>query len=334
MSRPLHRPLSLDFLRSFAAVARHLSFSLAAEELHLTQPAVSRQIRSLEEDLGTPLFVRGTRRIDLTSAGHTLLHTVQPLLARLDSSVRHIRMSQGRQQVHLTTFASFSSLWLMPRLTAFEAQHPRVDLRLSATDELLDDRDPEIDLALRHCTAARAQPGAIRLFGEVLSPLIGARLAGAIAAGDAPPLRSPADLAHHTLIEMDDRMAHSVDLGWPHWLQSHNLLDLVPRRWLSMNYTHQQIQAAQAGQGVALARLPLVHDALRRGELVEPFGPAGRLHAPTAYWLVPLQHGGATGQAAPRAEVGAFCDWVLAQAAETRCALGEGPDTDELAHCD
>jgi LysR family glycine cleavage system transcriptional activator len=101
MNRPLHRPLALDLLRSFEAVARHLSFSAAAQELHLTQPAISRQIKSLEEDLGSALFSRGTRRVALTSAGRLLLRTLEPLLLQLDATVRQIRMAQGRCQIRL-----------------------------------------------------------------------------------------------------------------------------------------------------------------------------------------------------------------------------------------
>lgn len=322
--RPSQRPLALDFLRGFEAVARLASFSAAAQELHLSQPAVSRQIKSLEDELGTALFVRGTRRVELTTAGQMLRHTVQPLLARLDASVRQIRMAQGRAQVRLTTFASFASLWLMPRLPGFEQGHPGLDLRLSATDRLVDD-DPEQDLALRHCLPDRLPPGAIRLFGEVLAPVVGARLAEMVARGDAPPLASAADLGEHTLLDMDDGHAHSIDLSWTYWLTRQGLPQLLPRRWISMNYTHQQTQAALAGQGVALARLPMVHDALQRGDLVEPFGPAGRLWAPSAYWLLPLG-----GTAPQRPEVIAFRDWVLAEAALTRQAIGELSEPDGL----
>lgn len=330
MNRPLHRPIALDWLRSFEAVARHLSFSLAAEELHLTQPAISRQIKGLEEDLGAQLFSRGTRHVALTAAGQQLLRATEPLLRRLDATVRQIRMAQGRSQIHVTTFASFGSLWLMPRLPGFERLHPELDIRISASDTLLPDGDPELDLALRHCAPERAPPGAQRLFGEVLAPVIGRGMAEAIRTGQAPPLRRFADLAAHTLIEMDDSHARSIDLSWPMWLEQHGQGELAPRRWLSVNYTHQQIQLAQAGQGVALARLPMVHDLLASGELVEPFGPAGRSWADTAYWLVPLT--GAVGQ--PRQEVRTFIDWVQAQAALTRSAVGDEPDGDVAAHCD
>ena len=176
MNRPPHRPLALDSLRSFEAVARHLSFSAAAEELHLTQPAVSRQIKGLEDDLGAVLFHRATRRVELSSAGHALLRAVSPALARIDTAVRQIRMTRSREMVSVTTFPSMASLWLMPRLPDFERQHPGADIRIAATDRMIETEDFELDVALRHCRPDKAQPGSERLFGEVLTPVIGAAL--------------------------------------------------------------------------------------------------------------------------------------------------------------
>jgi LysR family glycine cleavage system transcriptional activator len=330
MNRVPHRPLPLDGLRCFEAVARRLSFSAAAEEQHLTQPAVSRQIKSLEEELGAPLFHRATRRVELTAAGQALQRVVAPALARLDACVRQIRMSRSRALVSLTTFPSFASLWLMPRLAEFERGHPEVDLRISASDRIVEADDIELDLALRYCPPERVPAGSSRLFGEVLTPVIGTRLADAIARGEAPALRQPADLAGHTLLEMDDGTAHAVELGWPAWLASRQQAGLAPRRWITLNYTNQQIQAALAGQGVALARLALVHDMVHSGDLIEPFGPAGRRETSRAFWLTPL-----AGAGHPlRAEVRAFRDWVLAQATLTRQAIDDGPDSDSAAHAD
>jgi len=328
--RPSQRPLSLDFLRSFEAVARLLSFSAAAEELHLTQPAVSRQIKSMEEELGAQLFQRGTRKVELTQAGRTLLRAVEPSLVRLDGAVRQIRLSRSRAMVSVTTFASFATLWLMPRLADFERAHPGVDIRLSASDRLIESDDEELDLALRGCRPERAPADAVRLFGDVLTPVIGAALAESIARGDAPPLRESADLAGHTLLEMDDGSQIATDQAWAAWLAPRGLERLQPRRRMSMNYTHQQIQAALAGQGVALARLALVADALARGDLVEPFGPGQRQWAQMCYWLVPL--GGSAGEARP--EVAAFTRWVIAEAAATRRAIGDGPDAETLVDAD
>jgi LysR family glycine cleavage system transcriptional activator len=135
------RPLAVGSLRAFEAVARRSSFRAAGEELHLTQPAVSRQIRGLEDELGAPLFLRGTRHVELTSVGAALLRAVAPLLDRLDAAVRQIRSAQGRLQVGLTTFASFASLWLLPRLQAFQHAHPGLDDDLVAGRQRLRARD-------------------------------------------------------------------------------------------------------------------------------------------------------------------------------------------------
>lgn len=313
MNRPAHRPLAVGPLRAFEAVARRSSFSAAAEELHLTQPAISRQIKGLEDELGAPLFLRGTRRVELTSAGTQLLRGVLPLLNRLDSTVRQIRSARGRRHVSITTFASFASLWLLPRLALFEREHPDIDIRISASDAMADLDDPDVDLALRYCHPDAAPAGATRMFGEVVTPAVGRGLAEQAARGLAPPLAVPADLARHTLLEEDDHRPSAEFLGWRHWLRVHSAPQLEPARWLLLNFTYQQVQAALSGQGVALARLPLVAETLERGELVEPFGPSYRLISPFAYWMIEGQRG-----AAVRPEVTLFARWLLTQAEQTR----------------
>lgn len=309
MNRIRRRPLPVGSLRAFEAVARQLSFRAAAEELHVTQPAVSRQIRGLEDELGAPLFARGTRHVELTTAGATLLRAVSPMLDRLDASVRQIRASAGREPVSVTTFASFASLWLIPRLHGFQATHPDIDIRISATDALADPDDPEIDLALRYCHPDQAPPHARPMFGEVLTPVCAPSLAGRA-------LCTPADLTAHTLLEEDDQRPSAEFLSWRHWLGLHAPAGLAPQRWIYLNFTYQQIQAALAGQGIALARLSLVGESLSRGELVEPFGPALRVTSPFSYWLIrwPARR--------DRPALDAFEHWVLTQAAATRAAIG------------
>src|SRR6201747_3014649 len=168
MSARSRRPLSLTNLRAFEAVARTLNFGVAAEELHVTQSAVSRQIKGLEEELGAQLFVRGTRHVQITPDGQALLRTVEPMLAKLDTSVQHIRRSRSRRRVSVTTFASFGSLWLLPRIEAFQRSHPDIDIRVSAHDAVEDLADPELDLALRYMSPAHVQAGAVHLFDETL----------------------------------------------------------------------------------------------------------------------------------------------------------------------
>jgi len=317
MSTRSSRPLSLNNLRAFEAVARRLSFSDAADELFVTQSAISRQIKGLEDELGAALFVRGTRHVEMTQSGQMLLRSVESSLQKIDASVRQIRQVRSRKRVSVTTFASFGSLWLLPRIEAFQRLHPDIDIRVSAADQIADLDDPELDLALRYCSPAQAPAGAQRLFGEVLTPVVSRSLAEQIQRGDAPPLSCAADLVQHTLAEEDDTKVSTEYLSWRRWLTLNGQPALQPKRWLYLNFTYQQVQAALAGHGVALARVALVFEALQRGELVEPFGLAGRVDSPYMYWLVsaPASLG--------RPEVKQFCDWVLDHAALTREAIGD-----------
>ncbi len=318
MNNIRRRPLSVGPIRAFEAVARHLSFRAAAEELSLTQSAVSRQIQSLEEDLGATLFSRGTRKVELTTEGAAFLRALAPSLARIDTAVQQIRQSQGRRVVSVNTFASFASMWLIPQMEAFQREHPEIDIRVQATDALANPADPEFDLILRYSGEHRVPAGATRLFGEVITPVISPSLAEQIRRGDSPPLSRPEHLAAWTVTEEDDHRPGSEYLGWRHWLAQQGAAKVQPRRWLYLNYTYQQIQAAMAGQGVALARLPLVAEQLARGDLVEPFGAEGRVAAPPAYWLITAP------QARARQEVDEFCRWVEQRAEQTRQALAGG----------
>ena len=319
MSARSRRPLSLTNLRAFEAVARTLNFGAAAEELHVTQSAVSRQIKGLEDELGAQLFVRGTRSVQISPDGQTLLRAVEPMLGKLDASVQGIRRSRGRQRVSVTTFASFGSLWLLPRIEAFQRNHPDIDIRVSAHDAIADLDDPELDLALRYCSPNQVAAGGIHLFDETLTPAVSRGLWAQISNGSAPPLAKPADLAGQTLLEEDDVRASTEFLSWRHWLARHDQASLEPQRWLYLNFTYQQVQAALAGHGVALARVPLVFEALQRGELVEPFGDAGRITSPFSYWLLIAP------SSLARPEVAQFSAWVQAEAAATRTAIGDVP---------
>ena len=317
MSQQNRRPLAVGSLRTFESLARHLNFRACGEELHVTQSAVSRQIRTLEEEVGTSLFVRGTRHVEITEAGTQLLRAVLPLLERLDASVRQIRYAGGRKSVSVTTFASFASLWLIPRLDGFQKLYPDIDIRISAVDAIAHPDDSSIDLALRHCLPAAAPAGAQRLFGEVLTPMVGASLAAKAASKQGPRLRTPSDLSAHTLLEEINSTKASGEFSWRKWLQWCGQPSLEPQRWITMNFTHQQIQAALSGQGVALARLALVTEPLANAELVEPFGAAMRLRSPYCYWLV------AWPGADKREEVRAFIAWIAREAIKTRASIGE-----------
>jgi len=320
MTQVRQRPLSVGPIRAFDAVARHLSFRAAADELFLTQSAISRQIQSLEEEVGAPLFSRGTRRVALTADGTALLAAVTPALERLDAGVRQIRRSRGRRGVNVSTFTSMASLWLLPRIEVWQRDEPAADIRIDATDRLVDLDDPEVEIVIRQCTAetAAATPGAERLFGDTLTPVASPRLLEQAAAGNVPPLARPSDLSGHTLLEDGDSKPSSQFFRWREWLAQHQLGGLEPARWILLNYTYQQVQAALSGQGVALGRLPLVAEALARDELVEPFGRSMRMPTAYAYWLLIAP------ASAERPEVKRFADWIRTQAAKTREAMGEG----------
>lgn len=306
-------------VRALDAVARHLNFRAAADELHLTQSAVSRQIRALEDEVGAPLFRRGTRHVELTADGAALLRAVSPWLARLDTTVRQIRLARGRRVVAVTTFASFATLWLIPRLTTFQQRHPDIDIRVGASDAFIEPETgdaAQIDVGLRYCRPDQAPAGATRLFDDLLTPVASPWLVEHARAG-GPALSVPADLAHHTLMEEDDLRPSSEFLSWSNWLRVQGLATLQPARWLYFNFTHQQVQAALAGQGVALARLPLTVELLVRGELVELFRatPGMRVASPYAYWMVAAD----AARASP--EVREFCAWIEGEARATRNAI-------------
>ena len=307
------RPIAVGQLRAFEAVARHLSFRAAAEELFLTQSAISRQIQAMEEEVGVPLFLRHTRAVELTGAGAQLLRAVVPALERMDNAVRMIRRSAGRRSVVISTWASFASMWLIPRLDAFQNAHPDIDLRIDASDVRVDLETADVDIALRYAPAGTVPPSAVRLFGEELTPVASPWL---LKSGH--PIKKIADLAHFALIEASDghRNQSLEFLAWRRWLDAHQLKTLEPKRWLYFNYAHQIAQAALTGQGIALARVPLVADSLASGALVEVL-PGMRAASPLVYWML------VGPRSAVRPEIRAFCEWLLAQAALTSIAIGE-----------
>lgn len=317
------RPISAGHLRAFEAVARHLNFRAAAEEMALTQSAVSRQIQSLEEEVGVSLFLRHTRAVELTSAGALLLLAVQQSLPRIDGAVRQIRQSAGRKSVSLTTFASFASMWLIPRLEAFQRDNPDIDIRIDASDTAVDLDVADVDMALRYAPPENMPGEAIRLFGETLTPVASPWLIKS-----NPPIQSPADIARFTLIEAGDaHRTHLEWLTWRRWFEVHGQSRAQPKRWLYFNYAYQMVQAALTGQGVVLARSSLIAESLANGDLVEVL-PQHRLDSPMAYWLL------IGPRSALRPEIKAFCDWLREQSATTRQTIGEVPDPDTIDYID
>jgi DNA-binding transcriptional LysR family regulator len=306
------RPIGMGHLRAFEAVARHLNFRLAADQLALTTSAISRHIQGLESEVGTVLFVRHARSIELTAAGAHFLATVRKSLTDIDGCVKHLRTGRSRSSIAVTTFASFASMWLIPKLESFQQQHPDIDIRIDASDAPVDLASSDIDVALRYGPMHKMPPNAIRLFGEQLIPVASPWLLKSL-----PRLDTPADLKMCPLIEASDPHRSHLDwLTWRHWLSSHGLPQLQPQRWLHFNYAYQMVQAALSGQGVVLARPPLIAESLVNGDLVEVL-PGHRTESPMAYWL--LTHP----NTAEQAHIKDFAAWLIGQAQQTQVTLDQ-----------
>src|SRR5258706_6299944 len=199
--RKTHALPALDLLLGFEAAARHLSFTKAGEELHLTQSAVSRQIKDLEEQLGAPLFQRRHRALALTDAGQQFYASAAQVLATMRTATERLRTQAGRlQPLSVTTTHSFAALWLIPRLASFTRTHPGIDVRITADTRVQDLERDGLDVAIRHGPASLAGPNAERLFGERVFPVCSPKLLK----DKSRPLRVPADLKNHVLLQYDD----------------------------------------------------------------------------------------------------------------------------------
>jgi DNA-binding transcriptional LysR family regulator len=256
---------SLDLLKGFEAAARNLSFTKAAEELFVTQSAISRQVKTLEDQLGIALFRRRHRELLLTEAGQTLYKTSSEILHLLRDTTRRLRGARGGMLTVAST-VSFAALWLVPRLNAFRQLHPEIDVRISATNEIQDLERESIDLAIRYTVRKNAGDNSQWLFGESAFPVCARTLlAGA-------KLKSPQDLARHVLLHYDDIERRSPWLSWNVWFELVRVQDLKPAGSLRFSHYDQMIQAAVDGQGIALGRSPLVDRFLRNSQLILPFG--------------------------------------------------------------
>ncbi len=261
----------LNALRAFEAAARELSFKRAAAELHVTQGAISHQVRALEQALGLKLFVRLHRALRLTEAGARYLPAVRASFDALDAATRALATKRGAAKLRVSVLPSFAASWLVPRLGAFRAKHPRIDLTLHSSAALVDlARDP-VDVAIRY--------GAGDYPGLHVEPL----MRDAIAPVASPRLRltKPEQLRRHTLLH------DGASAGWRDWLAAAGVRNVDAERGLVFEDSAQLVQAAVAGHGVALARLRLADADLRAGRLVQPF--ARVTPAPFAYFVVCLR---------------------------------------------
>jgi DNA-binding transcriptional LysR family regulator len=293
---------ALDLLVGFESAARHLSFTKAGEELFLTQSAVSRQIKELEDQLGVPLFERRHRALALTEAGQQFYASAAQVIATMRAATERLRTHAGRKRpLSVTTTNSFAALWLIPRLAGFTRDHPGVDVRIMAETRVQDLERDGLDIAIRHGPASLAGPGAVRLMGEKVFPVCSPKLIAKI------PLETPGDLSRHVLLQYDDPDGRHPWLHWKTWLEVERISDLKPARSLTFSGYEQIIPAAVAGHGVALGRSPLVKDLVASGELVAPFKSTA--DPARAYFAIVSK------SAESRPEAADFVVWLKAEAA-------------------
>ncbi len=287
----------LSSLRAFEAVARRLSFSRAAEELHVTPGAVSQQIRSLEELLGESLFVRTKRSVALTEVATRMLPDIQAGLEALSRATSSKTTASAGRTLSISVAPSFASKWLLPRLADFSDHHPDIDLRISATVGLADFRRDKVDLAIRLGRGSYFDLHALPLFGETLAPMCSPELLKA-----KGRLRKPDDLSKHRLLHDTSIPGESEQPSWERWLELAGAKHVSAHRGTRFSLAELALQAAIDGAGVVLGRMVLAEGDLAAGRLIRPFKVI--LPLEVSYFLV-MPRGSAR-----RQEVQCFRDWL------------------------
>jgi LysR family glycine cleavage system transcriptional activator len=299
----LRRLPVLNALKSFEAAARHESFTRAAEELCVTQGAVSHQVKALEQELGIKLFRRERQRLAITEAGRDYLAVIRDAFDRIAVGTERLMQRQNAGALTLSTSPDFAAKWLVHRIGRFSEAHPDIDLRVSATMQHVDFAREEVDLAVRHGDGKWAGLNVERLAAEELFPVCSPALLRG-----RRRLRKPADLLKFPLLHLATRE------GWPAWLEAAGIADADVTHGAVMNRASMLIDAAVEGQGIALARTTLAAWDLINGRLVRPFAKALRLSK--TYWIV-----------CPKAtamlpKVRSAREWLLAEAADDARRLG------------
>jgi LysR family glycine cleavage system transcriptional activator len=249
----------LNAIKAFEAAARLGSFTRAAGELNVTHGAVSRQIRLLEEWLGTSLFLRTSRNAVPTRAGTDLLADAGPALDRLASASLRVRNGgKAREVLHISALPTFAMRWLIPRLPEFQREHPALETRIVTASTPAEQFGMDVDVVVSGPTRQAGWVGS-RFLGEAYLPLLSPGLM------KERPLRTPADLAQHTLLHAATRRQM-----WLRWLAAAGVRDLKPARDQVFEHFYFAIQAAIEGLGVAMGPLALVSDELREGRLLAP----------------------------------------------------------------
>lgn len=258
--------LSLDLLRGFRAAARHLSFTVAARELFVTQSAISHEIRKLEEQLGQPLFHRANRTLQLTHAGEQLYRAADEALALVDAATE--RLAGSTRTLSVTTTTALASLWLVPRLAHFNRKHPDIDVRIVATNDWPELEREDLDLAVRYVPAEADRPDGELLMHYETFPVCAPSLTRA----RARPLRIPIDLAHQTRLDFETVLYGRRWYDWERWFSALKLHPIKPAGVMRFSHYDQVIQAAINGGGVAIGKRPHLVRHLHEGALHAPLG--------------------------------------------------------------
>jgi LysR family transcriptional regulator, glycine cleavage system transcriptional activator len=289
---------SLNGLRAFEAAARHLSFTVAASELSVTQTAISHQIRRLEEELGIRLFVRRNRALALTPEAKDYLPGVRAAFNDLRLATDRLLRRDDDHVLTVSTLASLAAKWLLPRLSTFQEAHRGIDVRITTSTGLVDFRTGGVDAAIRYGRGHWQGLRADWLMADELFPVC----SPALLRGDKP-LRCPQDLVHHTLLHSSG----GYDDDWRQWLTAAGLpADISKQPGLSFDLIFLTVQAAIDGSGVAMGRTSYVQDDIAKGRLVVPFEIA--LPADAGFYLVSPE------TKADPPKLAAFRQWLKASA--------------------
>lgn len=292
----------LDLFHTFEAVARHRSFTLAAGELCLTQGAVSRQIRTLEEELDLRLFNRRHRATELTAEGQRLFESVTRGLDEIGACLVALGAAAKAPQITVSASVAFAWFWLMPRLERFGALQPEIDLRVLATDQPVLPGAGEADVAILFGSGQWDGLDARLLFGERVYPVCSPAYLRA-----HPALLRAEDLLDQTLLHLEYGKPSFGGVDWRTWLLRQGVNGQPVRRGLRFNSYPMVLQAAEAGHGVALGWSYVTDPLLAEGRLVCPVDRV--VETRDSYYLC-------TSKGADHAPgIMAFLDWISVEAA-------------------
>ena len=294
----------LNALRAFEASARHQSFSLAAQELNVTPAAVGQLVRTLEDWLGSPLFVRSTSgraRLVTTEVAEQALPDIRAGLERLAVGLERLRSGSAGGVLTVTVSPAFAAKWLLPRIERFQAAWPETDLRLDTSLKPVDFVAQRIDVGVRYGRGQWPGLAAEKLMDEEVYPVCAPALLA------TATLQAPGDLRGQVLIHDQSVDTSTGFASWQAWLRHAGVQGVPTDRGLRINNSAAVLQAAIDGQGVALARSVMAHDDLAAGRLVRLF-PQVRLESVLAYYVVYRP------ECIAQPKVAAFRDWLLREA--------------------